>query len=274
MCGIIGTVVKNPESCGLHLYKIFKAQQDRGVLGGGISLLRDGKLSRYRVTNPFDLFSIEYKSFWEDLKKNDILLVHHRWPTSSDNSENFNHPISNEFNTVHLIHNGVISDYEKVFKKLKSQGHKFETESEGKITDSEVLVHYLENEKKLFKSINRLNNEVHGSYAVAFIYKGTNYIYLYTNGNPIVTYSDLDGNLYFSSECVMNGFKDVKNLNDDTLYKYSKDGLKPVRKFYVKKVAPTTTYFEDNWELDDRNNTWSEKKPKNRWKRLMELSDD
>jgi len=107
--------------------------------------------------------------------------MHHRFPTSTPNLPRFNHPFNNEDNTLSLVHNGHISNYAKLYKHLKKQGHKFESENvarddyysisgyygvssyyrEAKITDSEVIVHLIEG-RKPEKAINVMNSKLVG----------------------------------------------------------------------------------------------------------------
>lgn len=70
-----------------------------------------------------------------------IVLGHTR--LSIIDIETGHQPISNEDETIQLVINGEIYNYKTVRKMLRSQGHKFRTES-----DSEVLVHLYEEKGK------------------------------------------------------------------------------------------------------------------------------
>jgi len=244
MCGIIGVKINKPSlKVAKNLLTIFRNQENRGTDGAGLSLLRNGELTRIRKTNPFDLFSFEYGEFWSQVKKGDCILVHHRFPTNGGGGKTLisNHPFANEDNTCHLIHNGVISNSDNVFKELRKQGHKFESKVDGEITDSEVLLHLVENDaisgcKKIIKKTN-------GGAAIAFQYAGDNRIFLWRRHNPIEVYSDLDSNTYFSSEFPegLKEFKKLKELDSYKLYAIDETGLVTIKSY--KKPKTSSSYF-------------------------------
>jgi predicted glutamine amidotransferase len=236
MCGIIGAYVQNkPKKVKDKLYNIFISQRDRGLKGGGFTILRKGELIRHRALDPFELFDERM-----DLKKGDCILFHHRIPTSSANEESSNHPIHNEDDSVAIVHNGHINNYDTVGKTLSKQGHRFETkDSKGSITDSEVVVHLVEGRKPK-KAVNVLNSTLIGGYALAWICKETKKINLYRRTNPIQYYADTDGNQYFSSEDPVNPYVTPHitvpvSLDEGALYTLDKDGLKKELQLKLKE---------------------------------------
>jgi|TARA_R100000049_G_C1925408_1_gene69921 glucosamine 6-phosphate synthetase-like amidotransferase/phosphosugar isomerase protein len=252
MCGILGVKInKVSEKVPKNLLRIFKNQKDRGTDGAGLSLLRDGQLTRIRTADPFDLFSFEYGKFWNTLQKGDCILVHHRFPTNGGdgNSLRSNHPFANEDNKCHLIHNGVVSNDDKLFKQLRKQGHRFESKVEGSITDSEVLVHMVEKDAK--GGCQRIVDKAQGSIAIAFQYANDNKIYLWRRTNPIEVYSDKGGNQYFSSEFPEGkGFTKIQELGEHKLYALG-DGLKVVHKYKKPKVEKYQGWTYTQMDEDD-----------------------
>lgn len=254
MCGIIGAVITdNPIQVKERLYHIYVSQAHRGSDGAGVTILRKGKILRRRLENPLQLFDNKMV-----LKKKDIVLLHHRFPTSTPNSARFNHPFNDEKNTISLIHNGHISNYERLYKTLKKKGHIFESENSkvgysqtgyysqygyynrtSKITDSEVIVHLIEG-RRPDKAIRVMNSSLVGQYALAWVYKGDREVYLYRKDNPIVVYSDYEGNQYFSSEYPDNPFLEgfltkSEKIVEGILYVLDKNGIKPVASVKIKK---------------------------------------
>ena len=273
MCGIIGCVViSKGRSLGVvrKIYKIYKNQKLRGIDGTGVSIFRNGVLKRVRDVEPDILFSVMYYKFWKKVKNGDIILVHHRIPTSGGGGDSLrsNHPISNEDNTLHLIHNGYITNVDFLYNKLIQMGHKFETNiSEKKgiynITDSEVLVHILEEKDDIKEAVKLLDSVVDGHVAIGFVKKGENKIWLYRNGwNPIETFKDEVGNLFFASEMPeKEGFKKLKKIDENVLYSLDKDdGLVRYRKFKQikgkKKKGIKKSNNTENWYGFDENGEW------------------
>ena len=270
MCGIIGAIVTdNPVQVKERLYHIYVSQAHRGSDGAGITILRKGEILRRRLENPLDLFDNKMI-----LKRKDIVLFHHRFPTSTPNEARYNHPFNDEENTLSLIHNGHISNYEKLYKMLKKQGHTFESENlevgysetgyysqtgsysrTSSITDSEVIVHLIEGRTPQ-KAIRVMNGTLSGQYALSWVYKGDNQVYLYRKDNPLIAYEDYEGNKYFSSEYPNNPFlegyltKGVK-LDEGVLYSLDKQGLKHLSSVKMKKKRNKPKYYSnERWVME------------------------
>ena len=252
MCGILGVKINQPsEKVAKNLLRIFKNQKERGTDGAGLSLLRDGQLTRIRTADPFDLFSFEYGKFWNTLRKGDCILVHHRFPTNGGGGGNLksNHPFANENNGCHLIHNGIVNNDDDLFKELKKDGHRFESKVEGSITDSEVLVHLVESDAK--GGCQKIVDKAEGSIAIAFQYANDNKIYLWRRTNPIEVYTDKYGNQYFSSEFPEGkGFTKIQELGEHKLYALG-DKLKVVQKYKQPKKEVTGYYNYSNYRASD-----------------------
>lgn len=227
MCGILGVkiAIVNKELFD-NLFYIYFKQRDRGTNGCGLALNRNGVLSRIRGTNADDMFTKEeFLDVFKNLQTNDMLIMHHRYPTTggSGNITTSNHPIANEDKSLMLIHNGCLNNYVSKYLELCENNHSFETEirtvtKDNKIiktdiTDSEIIVHTIE------KNISNIT-KIDGSIAIAFFRKGKNKIYLYKDGNPIVVYKDADNNIYFSSEFHNedNRFELISSLSSGVFY--------------------------------------------------------
>jgi hypothetical protein len=127
ICGIIGCVIRDPRGVKKNLRWIYISQQKRGKKGAGFSIYRPGSgtFRRVRAKNPATLFKHRYL---DQLDKGDLVLFHHRLPTSSPNMERCNHPIVNEDRSLHLVHNGWVTSASYHYDLLREKGHVFETE--------------------------------------------------------------------------------------------------------------------------------------------------
>lgn len=235
MCGIIGVAVKKKSDDLIkNLYDIFLNQSTRGTKGAGISI-NNSDLFRFRSVSPYRLFNVYNHKVWNRIKSGDMVLVHHRYPTSSPNAVGFNHPIANEKEDIHIIHNGVLYNYHELYNELKKK-HKFETENGKEYTDSEVIIHTLEDgiEKKqsLKDALLYVYKKVSGSFAVAINIKGDKNIYLIRHSNPIVISKDKEGNHYFSSELDKNNknLKFVYELKEGEIGKLNVAGYEKIAK--------------------------------------------
>jgi glucosamine 6-phosphate synthetase-like amidotransferase/phosphosugar isomerase protein len=248
MCGILGVYVNNPKDVSKTLYSILMNQIGRGKEGFGVVKFRNGSAYRIRTKSKV-LFSVKYIDFWNDIQKGDILLVHHRMPTSTSNNVEQNHPIANESKSIYLIHNGMVTDWRKLYHSLKKEGHSFETEikepvryyqyssygfntktqKELIITDTEVLVHILESEG--IKAIPKTD----GMITIAYIDKAEHdRINLFRKRMPVYVYQDENSNVFFSSEF---NDKEKRFINEIELSDYE-HGYIDSRGYHKVKVYP------------------------------------
>lgn len=231
MCGILGVVVlKWSNDVVRNLYDIFDYQASRGVKGGGISTNGHSGLWRFRSYSPYRVFAAYNVAIWDGIRDGDRVLFHHRMPTSTINAPKFNHPIQNEDESLHFIHNGIISNDRELFKHLKGK-HTFETLHDGKFNDSEVLVHLYEEEydkhRDVIKALVGMSERASGSFAVAMQRRGDENIYLVKHNNPIIISKDKQGNLYFSSELdSTNGnLERIDEMGDSSIAVLSRKGF-------------------------------------------------
>lgn len=156
MCGIICTIPGNLDLT-ISILEIleeyvggrnaFRLLGNMGGSGTGLMRLLDHRLSRIR-SNSFarDAFEKAQDAGW---RGEEILIGHTRF---SDIivpvEERFVHPYSDCNNSIYVVHNGAVNDYEQRYSLLSKQGHQFKTVNQGGIVDSEVLPHLLEDELK------------------------------------------------------------------------------------------------------------------------------
>lgn len=126
MCGII-YLKTNKNNLAELVKKVYARQKNRGENGFGFLAIKQGKVISY---NRF----IGEKETFDRLKKIDAdeIIFHHRQPTSTANLPELNHPIrfSDDNYNYYTIHNGIISNDDKLYKKHKTNGIKYQTEVE------------------------------------------------------------------------------------------------------------------------------------------------
>lgn len=93
-------------------------------------------------------------------------IGHTRWATHGPPHQINSHPHSDCTGKIAVVHNGIITNYQKLRKQLTTEGHKFTSE-----TDSEVISHLVEKHFKgdLEKAVNSALQVIEGSYAVIVI---------------------------------------------------------------------------------------------------------
>jgi len=181
MCGIVGYI--GSKNCVPILIYGLKRLEYRGYDSAGIGLI-DGKNSIV-IKNKGKVSLLEEKV--EDLNLTATIGIGHtRWATHGIPNEINAHPHTNKDNTIFLIHNGIIENFQVLKKGLTNFGYEFKSE-----TDSEVLVHLIDNFIKkgydLTKSVRLALNEVEGTYGLAIVYsKEPDKIIAARKGSPLV----------------------------------------------------------------------------------------
>jgi glutamine---fructose-6-phosphate transaminase (isomerizing) len=163
MCGIV-CAVSNKDITHLLLEGLKKLEY-RGYDSSGIVVISDNNnLLRQRSVGK--VLNLEKK-----LKNTNIIgkigLAHTRWATHGQPSNKNAHPHISK-NSISVVHNGIIENYNDLKKLQKKLGYKFSSE-----TDSEVIGHsinyHLESSDSLIEAVQKTLRTLKGSYGLGII---------------------------------------------------------------------------------------------------------
>ncbi|MCH5180684.1 MAG: glutamine--fructose-6-phosphate transaminase (isomerizing) [Erysipelotrichales bacterium] len=167
MCGIVG-IVGNHDSRN-YLLNGLKSLEYRGYDSAGIAILENNEIKNYRVVGRVNLLDSEIPS----LINASLGIGHTRWATHGEPSVKNCHPHKSNDGFFTIVHNGVIENFQEVKNELKENGYHFYSD-----TDTEVIANVLEDEYKktndVLDAINNSLKRVHGSLAIAIIFKNDN----------------------------------------------------------------------------------------------------
>ncbi len=156
MCGIVGYFgFRNADRV---VISALKRLEYRGYDSWGIAI-KDGKeLKIYKKVGAIG----EVKDF--ELGEGNLGIGHSRWATHGKPSDVNAHPHADCNNEIAVVHNGIISNFQKLREKLEKEGHRFKSE-----TDTEVIPHliekYCKNGFSFENAIMEAIKELDGSYA-------------------------------------------------------------------------------------------------------------
>lgn len=127
MCGLVGVFSKRNRDAGQYAFELYTKQKTRGQRGFGYVAIKDGYvMSVERGTSEAE---IKPKLLRE---KADIILFHHRLPTSTENLLGTTHPIfvdNEELKYKYLVaHNGIITNTTALKAKHNELGYVYNTE--------------------------------------------------------------------------------------------------------------------------------------------------
>jgi glucosamine--fructose-6-phosphate aminotransferase (isomerizing) len=163
LCGIVGYVGDRVAS--KVVLKGLKILEYRGYDSCGIAIF-DSDLRIKKDKGMIDEVD-EVQHFLE--MEGSTGIGHTRWATHGPPSLDNAHPHTDCKNEIAIVHNGIISNYLDLKKKLERKGHVFKSE-----TDSEVMAHLIEEKydgSDLETAVVRAIKEVKGSYALLTISK-------------------------------------------------------------------------------------------------------
>lgn len=165
MCGIVGAVAER--DVVPILVEGLRRLEYRGYDSAGVAVVRyDAALDRRRVQGRVQGLA--------DLIEQEPLhahrgIAHTRWATHGVPSERNAHPHFSG-DSIALVHNGIIENYESLRDELRAKGYTFNSD-----TDTEAVAHLIaENIKSsgdLFEAVRTTVKRLHGAYALVVIAK-------------------------------------------------------------------------------------------------------
>ena len=182
MCGIVGYI--GFRQAYPILIKGLKRLEYRGYDSAGVSLLNNDSILNYKKQGKVS----ELESFCNSKNtQSTIGIGHTRWANHGVPCDSNAHPHFTQDQSISIIHNGIIENYESIKKELKKRGHQFISE-----TDTEVLVHLIQeiqtNENvTLLEAVRLALNEVVGAYAICVVSNNSpGEIVVAKKGSPLV----------------------------------------------------------------------------------------
>ena len=162
MCGIVGYVGEGHAK--ERIIDGLKRLEYRGYDSAGIALPINGKIEIRKHVG--EIKNLE-KIIGDPAYDSSVGIGHTRWATHGAPSDLNAHPHANGDNSIAIVHNGIIENYQEIKEWLiRDSGVKFKSE-----TDSEVIAHLIGiyYDGDLLQAVNRAVEQMRGAYAVAAI---------------------------------------------------------------------------------------------------------
>ena len=176
MCGIIGYIGKK-NALPIVLTGL-KNLEYRGYDSSGIAYLKDNKINIIKKEG-------KIKNL-EEILPNEIsnmAIGHTRWATHGKANTINAHP--HNVGKITLVHNGIIENYQELKKFLEEKGYTFKSETDTEIVAG-LIDYYYEIDKNPLTTLERLKNEVRGSYALAIMFNDINKLYAVRFKSPLI----------------------------------------------------------------------------------------
>ncbi len=164
MCGIVGAVAER--DVVPILIEGLKRLEYRGYDSAGVAVLSaEAALQRVRV--PGKVRDLEDGIAGSTLAGH-TGIAHTRWATHGQPSEANAHPHVCR-DTVGLVHNGIIENYDALHRAQLEGGYRFTSETDTEVIVHQVYAHHVGKDKPLFEAVRATVAELHGAYALGVI---------------------------------------------------------------------------------------------------------
>lgn len=218
MCGIVGYIGKN-KALPIVLSGL-KFLEYRGYDSAGVAYVKNNEIvikkEVGRIKNLEDNLNIEEETY--------LSIGHTRWATHGEPNKVNSHPHKQGKFTV--VHNGIIENYLELKKKLESNGYKFISDTDTEVIPA-LLDYYYKSEKDILKLINKVINELKGSFALGIICDDDlNNIYAVRCGSPLIlAKSSIGTHLASDIPAILEYTNKYILLDEGNIAKLSKDNI-------------------------------------------------
>ncbi len=180
MCGICGYVGNRRAAPILSEMLEIMERHRLGFESAGIATIQDNEIALAKKIGAVrEVFPAG--GSWAQILRGQIGIGHTRYPAkiAPVGKSKFVHPFYSCDRKIALIHNGVIYNYEEIWRELPHHEFSSFDEELNKINDSEVIVHLLEEEiakssrdiaGAVSKTCERLSRDPRNSYLFAFLF--------------------------------------------------------------------------------------------------------
>lgn len=179
MCGIVGYVGSKP-ALPILLSGLQRLEY-RGYDSAGVAIIEQGELHIFKEVGKLSALREMLKSVEVS---GTIGIGHTRWATHGEPNRINAHPHLSGDESIAIIHNGILENYEQIRNELLNRGHEFRS-----ATDTEILAHLIEEylNGDLLEAVAHATMQVQGAYGICVISsRQPDRIVAARNGSPLV----------------------------------------------------------------------------------------
>jgi len=219
MCGIVGYIGDKQATPilldGLHRLEYL------GYDSAGVAIHADGHVTvRKRVGK----LKVLDESLEQQPLNGTLGVGHTRWATHGQPSEVNSHPHADNTGTIHLVHNGIIENYQELKNQMLAEGHVFKSQ-----TDTEVMAHLVGKHYKgdLAQAVRDALKEVEGAYALGILCdKDPDKLVAARCGSPLIVGVG-EGENFIASDvpAILNHTREIIYLDDFEVMTLCRDGV-------------------------------------------------
>ena len=242
MCGIVG-YIGNEQAAPIILDGLSKLEY-RGYDSAGMAIFDGAKLNIVKTAGR--LKALEYLTHDGETMPGSVGIGHTRWATHGQPTDANAHPHYNSSETIALVHNGIIENFQALKNKLINHGYEFRSQ-----TDTEVLVQLLDYYYKgnPLEAITKVMHRVEGAYALGIIFADhPDEIFAVRKDSPLIV-GRSDNAAYIASDvpAILKYTRDVYYIDNSEVVCLKAGELK----FYTadeEEISKESTHIE--WDAE------------------------
>ena len=242
MCGIVG-YIGNEQAAPVILDGLSKLEY-RGYDSAGMAIFDGAKLNIVKTAGR--LKALEDLTHDGATMPGNVGIGHTRWATHGQPTDANAHPHYNSSETIALVHNGIIENFQALKNKLINHGYEFQSQ-----TDTEVLVQLLDYYYKgnPLEAITKVMHRVEGAYALGIIFADhPDEIFAVRKDSPLIV-GRSDNAAYIASDvpAILKYTRDVSYIDNSEVVCLKAGELR----FYTadeEEISKESTHIE--WDAE------------------------
>lgn len=246
MCGIVGYI--GPEQAAPILLSGLSKLEYRGYDSAGIAVYNESSMHIDVVKAKGRLQSLLKKTDDGHSVQGHSGIGHTRWATHGEPSEQNAHPHCSKDQTVVLVHNGIIENYQELRQKLLKAGYLFSSETDTEVAVNLIDYYYHKSDSPL-EAISKSMLRIKGTYALGILFKNhPGKLYAARSQSPLVI-GTADNGHYLAS--------DVPAILSHTRFVYYIDNIeiaeiseKEIRFYNTDLEEITKELHEITWDTE------------------------
>uniref|UniRef100_A0A6C0IMQ2 Glutamine--fructose-6-phosphate aminotransferase [isomerizing] n=1 Tax=viral metagenome TaxID=1070528 RepID=A0A6C0IMQ2_9ZZZZ len=203
MCGIVAYI--GNDNYFDYIVNGLKLLQNRGYDSAGISFLYNSFVETYKYasTDVNNSILLLEENIPTD-KISNIAIGHTRWATHGQKNDANAHPHCDNNNCFHIVHNGIIENYQVLKNELLKEGFSFYSQTDTEII-AVLLSKYYSVNNDIEQSIQETVRRLQGTWALVIIHKDyPDNIWLTRNGSPLLLGINNDFAIIVSEQLAFN----------------------------------------------------------------------
>jgi glucosamine--fructose-6-phosphate aminotransferase (isomerizing) len=219
MCGIVGAVAQR--NIVPVLIEGLRRLEYRGYDSCGVATVTAQGPHRVRsVSRVAELDEQVREAHFEGVTG----IAHTRWATHGAPTVNNAHPIFSR-DTMAIVHNGIIENYEALREMLRAKGYEFVSQ-----TDTEVIAHLIHSLYKgdLFAAVREAVQQLAGAYAIGVVHKDQPHVVVGARaGSPLVVgYGEGESFIASDALAIAGSANRISYLEEGDVCEISLDGVR------------------------------------------------